>query len=104
MKGSVFWYVLFVNFVVILGGRDFYSILQVKKSATTNEVKKAYRRLAKELHPDKNQGDPDAASKFQDLGAAYEVLSDADKRKLYDKCGEECVKKEGQMDSSGKRR
>jgi DnaJ homolog subfamily B member 11 len=97
----MFWYVLFVNFVAILGGRDFYSILKVKKNASTNEIKKAYRKLAKELHPDKNQNDPDSSTKFQDLGAAYEVLSDADKRKLYDKCGEECVKKEGQMDNSG---
>lgn len=75
--------------------RDFYKILGVTKSASTNQIKKAYRKLAKELHPDKNKDDPDASEKFQDLGAAYEVLSDPEKKKLYDKCGEECVKKEG---------
>lgn len=72
-------------------------LLQVNKNANTNEIKKAYRKLAKELHPDKNKDDPDASEKFSDLSSAYEVLSDADKRKLYDRCGEECVKKEGMM-------
>lgn len=81
-----------------LAGRDFYRILNVKKSATTNEIKKAYRKLAKELHPDKNTGDPKASEKFQDLGAAYEILSDSDKRKTYDRCGEECLKRDGMMD------
>lgn len=46
------------------------------------------------MHPDRNPDDPTANSRFQDLGAAYETLSDTDKRKLYDKCGEECVQKE----------
>ena len=44
------------------------------------------------MHPDKNKEDPDATNKFQDLGAAYEVLSDEEKRKKYDRCGEECLK------------
>lgn len=86
--------------VAAAAGRDFYAILGVGRSATTNEIKKAYRRQAKELHPDKNKNDPDASQKFQDLGAAYEALSDADKRKAYDRCGEECLKKEGMMDQS----
>lgn len=76
-------------------GRDFYKILGVSRSANTNQIKKAYRKLAKEMHPDRNPDKPDANEKFQDLGAAYEALSDADKRKLYDKCGEECLNKEG---------
>ncbi|KAK7590111.1 hypothetical protein V9T40_001724 [Parthenolecanium corni] len=80
--------------------RDFYKILGVSRAATTNQVKKAYRLLARELHPDKNKDDPNASEKFQDLGAAYEVLSDPDKRKKYDECGEECVKKEGMMGSA----
>ncbi|XP_060566807.1 dnaJ homolog subfamily B member 11-like [Ruditapes philippinarum] len=80
---------LFVIFVQIMAGRDFYKILGVSKRATTNEIKKAYRKLAKEMHPDKNRGDPDAEQRFQDLGAAYEALSDSDKRKVYDKHGEE---------------
>lgn len=62
-------------------------------------MKKAYRRLAKELHPDKNKNDPEASQKFQDLGAAYEVLSDDDKRATYDKCGEDCLKKDGMMNN-----
>lgn len=83
---------------VAFAGRDFYKILNVRKSASTNEIKKAYRKLAKELHPDKNKDDPSASEKFQDLGAAYEILSDPDKRKAYDRCGEECLKKDGMMD------
>lgn len=63
-------------------------------------MKKAYRKLAAKLHPDKNKDDPNSSEKFQDLGAAYEVLSDADKRKVYDRCGEDCLKKDGMMDNS----
>lgn len=81
-----------------LAGRDFYKILKIHKTATVKEIKKAYRTLAKELHPDKNKHDPDAQIKFQDLGAAYEVLVDEQKRKTYDRCGEECLKKDGMMD------
>nr|CAD7585770.1 unnamed protein product [Timema genevievae] len=84
---------------IIFSRRDFYSILNVQRNANTNQIKKAYRKLAKELHPDKNQDDPNASQKFQDLGAAYEVLSDEEKRKTYDRCGEECLKKDGMMDS-----
>lgn len=61
-----------VDFVV--GGRDFYKIMGVPRDANTNQIKKAYRKLAKELHPDKNkEGDEIAQERFQDLGAAYEV-------------------------------
>eukprot|EP00088_Acartia_fossae_P069350 TRINITY_DN9031_c0_g1_i1.p1 TRINITY_DN9031_c0_g1~~TRINITY_DN9031_c0_g1_i1.p1 ORF type:complete len:365 (-),score=86.89 TRINITY_DN9031_c0_g1_i1:499-1593(-) len=79
-----------------LAGRDFYGILGVNKRASTNEIKKAYRRMAKEMHPDKNQDDPDANEKFQDLGAAYETLSDPEKRKIYDKGGEEALNRDAQ--------
>ena len=67
----------------------------VSRNANTNQIKKAYRKLAKEHHPDRNPDDPNANEKFQDLGAAYEALSDADKRKLYDRGGEEALQKEG---------
>jgi len=76
-----------------LAGRDFYKILGVTKNANTNQIKKAYRKLAKELHPDQNKEDPDAQSKFQDLAAAYEALSDPDKRSIYDRHGEEGLQK-----------
>lgn len=75
--------------------RDFYKILGVGKNANTNQIKKAYRKLAKEMHPDRNPDDDTANEKFQNLGAAYEALSDPEKRKLYDRCGEECLNKEG---------
>ena len=53
------------------------------------------------MHPDRNLDDPTANERFQDLGAAYEALSDPEKKKLYDRCGEECLKKEGQMGGGG---
>uniref|UniRef100_A0A914V7A0 DnaJ homolog dnj-20 n=1 Tax=Plectus sambesii TaxID=2011161 RepID=A0A914V7A0_9BILA len=84
--------------LLALGGRDFYKILGVARNANSNQIKKAYRNLAKELHPDKNEGDAVATERFQDLGAAYEVLSDPEKRKIYDRQGEEGVKK---MDGGG---
>lgn len=84
-----------ISTAIVSAGRDFYKILGVSKSASLHDIKKAYRKLAKELHPDKNQGDP---QKFQDLGAAYEVLSDEEKRKKYDRCGEDCLQKDGMMD------
>lgn len=88
-------------FAAVQAGRDFYGILGVGRSASTNQIKKAYRRLAKEMHPDRNPDDETANERFQELGAAYEALSDTEKRKLYDKCGEECLKKEGQMGGGG---
>lgn len=72
--------VLLINGNICSANRDFYKILNVKKSANTNEIKKAYRKLAKELHPDKNKDDPNASEKFSDLSSAYEVLSDEAKR------------------------
>ncbi|CAJ1078947.1 dnaJ homolog subfamily B member 11 [Xyrichtys novacula] len=58
----------------VLAGRDFYKILGVSKSASIRDIKKAYRKLALQLHPDRNQDDPKAQDKFADLGAAYEVV------------------------------
>lgn len=86
---------LLILFVAeIFCGRDFYGILGVSRRASTNEIKKAYRRLAKEMHPDKNPDNPEANSRFQDLGAAYETLSDPDKRKIYDRGGEDALQKD----------
>lgn len=79
--------------VDVLGGRDFYKLLGVRRNADTNTIKKAYRKLAKEMHPDKNPDDPEANEKFQDLGTAYEALKDPDSRKIYDQGGEEALQK-----------
>ncbi|XP_057304125.1 dnaJ homolog subfamily B member 11-like isoform X2 [Hydractinia symbiolongicarpus] len=87
--------------LVVFAGRDFYKILGVKRDASLREIKKAYRKLAMKWHPDKNTDDPQAQEKFQDLGAAYEVLSDTDKRKTYDQHGEDGVKKMGGFNGGG---
>jgi len=75
--------------------RDPYSILGVSKTASAADIKSAYRKLAKKLHPDANKHDPKAASRFAELNAAYEIAGDADKRKAFDR---------GEIDAEGKPR
>src|SRR6186713_739822 len=67
--------------------RDYYEILGVTKSASQDEIKKAYRKVAMQFHPDRNPGDKSAEEKFKEAAEAYEVLSDADKRAQYDRFG-----------------
>src|SRR3954471_19923183 len=68
---------------------DYYQILGVKKDATEDEIKKAYRKLARKLHPDLNPNDKEANKKFQQVNEANEVLSDPEKRKKYDQYGKD---------------
>src|SRR5436309_6456453 len=67
--------------------RDYYEVLSVGRNASDEEIKRAYRKLAVKYHPDKNPDDPHAEEKFKELGEAYDVLMDADKRAAYDRFG-----------------
>ncbi len=67
--------------------RDYYEALGLKRDADANAIKKAYRKLAKKYHPDTNAGNPDAEQKFKEITEAYSVLSDPEKKKLYDQFG-----------------
>jgi molecular chaperone DnaJ len=68
--------------------RDYYQTLGISRSATHEDIRKAYRKLARKYHPDINPGNKEAENKFKDISVAYDVLSDAQKRKLYDEFGE----------------
>ncbi|WP_029894171.1 DnaJ C-terminal domain-containing protein [Desulfohalovibrio reitneri] len=67
--------------------KDYYEILDVSRSASQEEISKAYKKLARKYHPDLNPDDPEAENKFKEVGEAYEVLKDPEKRKLYDSLG-----------------
>ncbi len=75
--------------------RDYYEVLGVARSATPDEIKKSFRKLALQFHPDRNKDDPTAEEKFKEAAEAYEVLSDADKRKIYDQYGHAGVRQGG---------
>ncbi len=75
--------------------RDLYEVLSISKSATKEEIKKAYRKLAMKYHPDRNQGDDTAADKFKEVKEAYETLTDESKRQLYDQYGHDGLSGQG---------
>src|SRR5580704_4690679 len=75
--------------------RDPYEVLGVDRKASAGDIKSAYRKLAKKLHPDANKSDPKAATRFSELNAAHEILGDDDKRKAFDR---------GEIDAEGKPR
>src|SRR3954467_15816841 len=75
--------------------RDPYDILGVPRDADETQIKKAFRKLARELHPDVNKHDPDAEEKFKEAAGAYEILNDAERRALYDRYGHEGLRSGG---------
>ena len=75
--------------------RDYYEVLEVGRDADESQIKKSFRRLARELHPDVNAHDPDAESKFKEAAEAYEVLSDTERRRMYDAYGHEGLRSGG---------
>src|SRR6476659_6399869 len=68
--------------------KDYYKVLGVEKGTDAKEIKKSYRKLARQYHPDVNPNNHEATEKFREISEAYEVLGDAEKRKIYDKYGE----------------
>jgi len=81
--------------------KDYYKVLGVPKTASEKDIKAAYRKLARKYHPDVNSGNKDAEAKFKELGEAYEVLSDPDKRKRYDTLGSDWASYERQAAAGG---
>ncbi|MBP1707027.1 MAG: chaperone DnaJ domain protein, partial [Chloroflexi bacterium] len=70
-----------------MAGKDYYRILGINRNATDKDIKAAYRRLARQHHPDVNPGNKAAEERFKEINQAYEVLSDVEKRKKYDQYG-----------------
>src|SRR5437870_9579307 len=81
--------------------RDYYEILEVSRTATDDELKKAYRKQAIKYHPDKNPGDHSAEEKFKEAAEAYEVLSNPDKKARYDRFGHQGMSGNGGFGSGG---
>ena len=82
--------------------RDYYEVLGLSKGADAGSIKKAYRKLAKKYHPDTNQGDKQAEKKFKEVTEAYTVLSDPEKKKMYDQFGHAAFDQGASADPFGK--
>jgi len=80
---------LLFSLVMVLANKSFYELLEVPREASEADIKRAFRKLSLKYHPDKNPGNEEAASLFKQINRAYEVLSDADKRQVYDQQGQE---------------
>jgi len=80
---------------------DYYEILEVSRDCSGAELKKSYRKLAMKFHPDRNHGDKDAEEKFKQINEAYQVLSDEEKRSIYDRYGKEGLERQGGYSGGG---
>ncbi|MBP5751444.1 MAG: DnaJ domain-containing protein, partial [Treponema sp.] len=80
---------------------DYYSVLGVSKDASVDDIKKAFRKQAMKYHPDRNPGDKSAEEKFKEIAAAYEVLSDPEKRRVYDQVGHDAYTQHGTAGGAG---
>lgn len=87
--------ILAILALALAAAKDYYKILNVPRSASAADIKRAYRKLSLKYHPDKNSA-PDAAEKFAEIAQAYDVLSDPEKRETYNRGGEEAVKQQEQ--------
>ncbi|CAK73518.1 unnamed protein product (macronuclear) [Paramecium tetraurelia] len=84
-------YVYLFVLLTIVAAEDYYKLLEVSPEASDNDIKKAFRKLSVTYHPDKNPGDKQATKRFQDINKAYEILTDPEKRMIYDFYGEEAL-------------
>ncbi|XP_037488738.1 dnaJ protein ERDJ3B [Triticum urartu] len=83
---------LLLHLAAVIEGKSFYDVLQVPKGASEDQIKRSYRKLALKYHPDKNPDNEEATKRFAEINNAYEVLTDQEKRKIYDRYGEEGLK------------
>ncbi|MQM09971.1 hypothetical protein Taro_042858 [Colocasia esculenta] len=92
-RAALLFLVCVLSFAVCtFGGKNYYDVLQVPRGASEDQIKRAYRKLALKYHPDKNPGNEEANKRFAEINNAYEVLSDREKRNIYDRYGEEGLK------------
>eukprot|EP00954_Amorphochlora_amoebiformis_P000592 46980-Amorphochlora_amoeboformis.AAC.1 len=101
MRSTLFRILVVGLAILVECGRDYYKILGVRRRASEKEIKSAYRKLSRKYHPDKNPNNKEAEKMFQDVANAYETLSDKEKRKIYDRHGEEGLKEHLKQKAQG---